>query len=127
MTKVADRYPDLSPLEKALYAKRAAEIITKRGWMQDGGYGENGERCLYTALRQATTETNPGSYCDTLMRLTYDLADKLGLEFGPMIIEWNDRPGRTVDEVLALLNDYAAENIHTDNHLVIENGEVVPA
>jgi hypothetical protein len=68
-----------------------SQLIRRYGWVQ-GDYG--GKDCGYCIVG-ALTEGGVGS-----MDFAYTIADKIG---GMHIVDWNDAPGRTVNEVLALL------------------------
>ena len=69
--------------------EKAAQLIEKRGWCQHRYFGDNGELCIVGALDSVGA---PENVCTQIMN-----------ELNCGISSWNDRAGRTVDEVLAAL------------------------
>lgn len=89
--------------------KNAAKLIEERGWIQ-GSYGDhvNGF-CSIGALDKATDT-------DTYYPAARRLAEAVPKEFCPQlkvsinrVIEYNDTPGRTRDEVLQLFRKAASD------------------
>lgn len=83
----------------------AAELLERDGWCQGHFKNKVGQRCLRGALIAATA--NDG-YINTkrLVEATEAIeAAHDGRFYGAT---WNDRPGRTADEVIALLREAAA-------------------
>ena len=86
-----DRRRDLSQESRDLLA--AAEYIRAHGWCQFSSYGSSDPQssaCIVGALWRVTQSHER----------TKRLTDRLGV---PHLIRWNDTRGRTVDEVLDLL------------------------
>lgn len=85
-------------------ARKAIDILLKGGWCNDGPIGPNGERCLAMATVAASMEYD--SHVDrrvaSLLGLDWRNADLASLIGG-----WNDEPGRTIDEVLSVLERVA--------------------
>ena len=89
---------------------RAAEIV-ERGWCQHRAVIRTGplsQYCLVGALSIATLEVSP--------KRPLNLSDILGSilamqspSFGESLIEWNDNPRRTQQEVVDLLRDAAVQ------------------
>lgn len=72
----------------------AADYIEKYGWWQgDLGCGPNGERCAGTAIQESEYESG------AIFRLT----KYLGLEHPYEIVDWNDHPARTKEQVIDVL------------------------
>ena len=70
-------------------AHKAADYIEKHGWTQGEYEREDGAVCLAGAISRVA-----------LGARVHDLDD---LVPDSCVIQWQDRPGRTKDEVLALL------------------------
>ena len=77
--------------------QRAANLIREHGWTQDDYVGTNGRLCAWQAIFLATA---PRSMDAALQSVHRELLLR-GWQHG--IIAWNDADGRTVDEVLELL------------------------
>lgn len=76
---------------------RAAEIIEKRGWCQ-GGIGMHGKRvCAFWAIEFA------GGATMAHIR-------KMNAATGMSIAAWNDAPGRTKEEVIAVLRELSSQS-----------------
>lgn len=81
--------------------RQAADIIRARGWAQRDYTADNGSVCILQAIHTVTggPGTASGSALDTLR-------DRIRREFGEdpsSVPVWNDRPGRTVADVLRIL------------------------
>lgn len=84
--------------------RKAAELIRREGWW-DGtpGASVDGSQCLATALHAVTTHDVTLPVPERTARYGAGrrlLLRRLGT---PNIVTWNDAPGRTVEEVLAVL------------------------
>lgn len=87
-------------------AKKAADYIREHGWIQ-GRYFEkmpdefgifgSGACCVHGAIINATNADNCGT----------PLAVAFGKEIDGVPHEWNDAPGRTKEEVLAVFDRIA--------------------
>ena len=72
---------------------RTIAVLRKYGWKQ-GGYGApGGPRCIAGAIAQTNREADIDS-----------ILERLRKHLGMPVWQWNDVPGRTVDEVIALLS-----------------------
>lgn len=87
--------------------KDAAHEIERRGWFQGDYVGPDGSVCVIGAIR-AACGMDPHTY---LFREESDMEHSMALELvaarcGYLRLSvhvWNDAPGRTVGEVLAVL------------------------
>lgn len=82
---------------------KAADLIERDGWCQKHFRGENGEHCLTDALMRAagcfpgdSFGTKAVSYGKAYDVLTRRVRRK-------NLVFWNDKPGRTKDEVVVAL------------------------
>lgn len=75
----------------------AANLIETRGWHQGSYESKDGCLCIFGAVHQAA---NHGDYEEA-----WHLLWERTVTDSP--IDWNDQPGRTKDEVLALLRETA--------------------
>jgi len=82
----------MNDLETAGKLRAAAAVLRHRGWCQGDWQGPNGSVCLAQSL----------VLVDGWKRVP---VDALGLAWS--VGEWNDQPGRTVDEVLDRLESTA--------------------
>lgn len=77
--------------------------IERRGWTQDTFEDAQGHVCIIGA----------GNYAADDLGLQGEIFTLWGLEFSKLINSnvspWNDKPGRTVEEVLAKLDEFKAE------------------
>jgi hypothetical protein len=86
---------------------RAADVIAERGLCKGSFEGPDGSVCAGGALRVALTggPTNPlgddqfGTYMYAVHRMT-DVVDDV-------VVNWNDAPQRTADDVIAALQEAA--------------------
>lgn len=76
---------------------RAAELIEEHGWCQGGFYDDQGRMCVDFALLMAEATSN-----ERARRLLTDELRRRG-DRERSVVEWNDAPGRTQLEVLAVL------------------------
>ncbi len=79
------------PISRTL--RRAADMIERQGWCQGQWADKHGRVCIMGAL--GDTESDPAAFCAACHRLSTHLGQRLSM--------WNDEPGRTKDEVLAML------------------------
>jgi len=75
--------------------ERAAQILEHSGWCQQYSHRSSGESCLYGAILDAA----PGSAMDAV----YEVRERIGVMNTVGLFDWNDAPGRTLSEVLAVL------------------------
>jgi len=73
---------------------KPSEIIRERGWCQGVSTDIHGRHCLWGAVQEATQRDIP-----TADKILAQLREAVGSN--PII--WNDRRGRTADEVIAVL------------------------
>ena len=94
----------MSPDISAVY-RRAAEVLTERGWCQDDTEDESGRLCAIGAIRVADgSPADGGDDQDRDDELLRPLHHHVGL-----ISAWNDTPGRTVAEVVDALVSVAIQ------------------
>jgi len=80
--------------------ERTAEIIRDCGWCQDSWETGEGAVCLVTALQRATTSFDGSDEAHVILQRRLMLVG-----WTSSMTRWNDVEGRTVDDVLALLED----------------------
>jgi len=78
--------------------ERAANLIRERGWVQGQYTTDDGAVCISMAIYLAI-----GPEVDAALRRVQDGLLARGWQRG--LIAWNDVDGRTVDEVLELLEE----------------------
>lgn len=101
-------------------AKRAKAILEDKGWVQATGEGPNGERCLTAALEAARAVKSKSGLLPlshpkmfgAVLGILEEARPKVTRKARPFsystsLIEWNDRPNRTKEQVLALLEKAA--------------------
>ncbi|MEU8977634.1 hypothetical protein [Streptomyces sp. NPDC048309] len=97
-------------LTAAEHLELTALVIERWGWTQEADRGEKGEVCIrgaqFVLLRLGYGDA------DTLHRADVHLHQVLAPTGGGSFVAWNDVPGRTRDQVLALLRTAAAEARH---------------
>lgn len=108
----ADRYSDQAGRLEAVtrqpetfrsvsILRQAADIIRARGWAQRDYTADNGSVCILQAIHTVTGGT--GAASEGALDV---LRDRIRREFGEdasSVPVWNDRPGRTVEDVLRIL------------------------
>lgn len=87
------------PPEVAELLLNAAKVIERDGWCQHS-FSIKGTRCLVAALWEAGDYAGDVVYNHAKLRL-------LGFVDTPSVVGWNDVPGRTQAEVMALLCEAA--------------------
>jgi hypothetical protein len=80
--------------------RAAADLLATNGWIQGAPSDEHGRYCIDGAVNVVTDDANV--YKDA----TEAVLDHLGT---PSITGWNDKPGRTAEQVIAVLRETAAE------------------
>jgi hypothetical protein len=90
----------------------AAEYIEKYGWVQGRAGGPIGQMnypaCAYGAIDAASANPDPYEASELTNEVCEMLNEYLGItEPGANFIRFNDTPGRTASEVVALLRDAA--------------------
>lgn len=93
------QHPELEPVQQ--YCLEAAEYIRIHGWCQ-GSWAIGRSVCTAQALRMVIPK--PG-YIFSFRNALQHLIDTLGGEITPVM--FNDAPGRTKEDVLALLEKAA--------------------
>ena len=87
--------------------RAAAKIIRKHGWHQGNYVNElTGQVCLFGAINAAVTgdPNNESPYANRATNAGRLFEDRLkGLGLGEDGIDFNDAPGRKVEDVLAIL------------------------
>jgi len=88
--------------------RRAADLIEEHGWVQ-GEYGN--KRKGYCVIGALGREALPMTYHDAVVRLDAALPDTFPEKTSRFqrLVEWNDTPGRTRDEVLQLFRKAAGD------------------
>ena len=84
------------------FLEQAREVLITKGWIQHSCVDDTGRVCLIQAL----WDVGEGTWMEPYEYLQQRL--------GEVPIIWNDAPGRTVDEVIAMLRE-EAENWRTRN------------
>lgn len=83
-------------------AKAAAEYLSKHGWCQYDEFNESGACCMNGAIIKATgVENAPSS------PLYEVCCQEVGVSVGSLGAIFNDAPGRTKEEVLAIFDRIA--------------------
>lgn len=77
----------------------AADVLERDGWCQGEGIDDDGRRCIVSALGAASGTGFEGGRLWT----ESNLAVRRQLNNDELLSTWNDEPGRTIDEVTALL------------------------
>lgn len=85
----------LTAVQKSYLA--AADLLERGGWCQGRGRGPGGSKCLVMALVYATIKD--ADYPKAI--------EALESRLGKRPADWNDEPGRTKEEVIALLREAA--------------------
>lgn len=83
------------PKSPNVYA-RAADLLRRDGWCQGMSHHPDGRWCLVGVLSLEAWEPNR-------------VKTKLGILPLGSVSDWNDAPGRTLPEVLAVLDELAGE------------------
>ena len=73
----------------------AADLIEKKGWIQGANWRPGRGFCVFGAIDRVAKNDGP-AFNDAVKRV-YSLIEGHG------IAKWNDEPGRTKEEVLAML------------------------
>jgi len=78
--------------------KAARERLVKDGWAQGHFTNVDGEHCMLGAVMEVVPVDADGySEADHYTHARYELGKAVGTQ---NLLEWNDYPGRQVDEVL---------------------------
>lgn len=87
-------------------AAKAAQYIRRHGWCQYDEVNERGNVCMNGAIRMVSIgDPGVGLRGDCPL---YDAAcDEVGIALGSLGAVWNDAPGRTKEEVLAVFDRIA--------------------
>lgn len=83
----------------------AADLLEEKGWTRKVAEDSQGRHCLVGALFQVILNLPPNNgsiYYDALEAVQQRLP-------GGRVVNWNDNPGRTAEQVIALLRRVAAE------------------
>lgn len=75
--------------------RRAAVLIRQRGWAQNSFHAADGSLCILAAIAEAAAGMG---------RDYRDAAQVVAERIGESLPYWNDRPGRTAEDVLAVLH-----------------------
>jgi hypothetical protein len=73
--------------------KEARRLIEEEGWTQGAFHNSRGY-CLVGAVEEATGYSDFGG----------EVVWELDLQLGDNVLYWNDKPGRTKEEVVSLLD-----------------------
>lgn len=97
-------------MEPAEVLRRAADVLRERGWVQ-GTYVDGGGACCVRGAVNVVLYGAPVSIecCDEEVQAMSALAAVAGIPKHGSISLWNDRQGRTLDEVLTALERAAVE------------------
>lgn len=97
----------MSDVVKAL--QHAADLIEKKGWIQ-GSYGDHVHG--FCSIGALNTVADPDVYYQATQRLAITVPEEFCRRLKPSIqriIEYNDTPGRTKEEVLQLFRKAAGD------------------
>ncbi len=98
----------IADIHTAKVLRRAVEIIERDGWIQGCFIGPGGERCATEAIAQAQVDlATPGRNIENDMRPLIAVRRYLTKA---AVFPWNDKEGRTVEEVINMLLTVA--NLH---------------
>lgn len=93
--------------------RRAVEVLDERGWWRGWYVGPGGCVCASAALAVAAgvnlDQDGVPDGEDDADRLWHDASEYVAVVAGRDLVIWNDRDGRTVDEVQALFLQAAEE------------------
>lgn len=95
----------MKPRELTL-GQKASSILLERGWRQGfwgAEFSKLGHVCMVEALSYAARDVLLAAATTDLFGLAEETVQRLGFRTTPEAIEWNDAPGRTVEEVLERL------------------------
>lgn len=82
----------------------AADKIEREGWFGAAGHGPN---CALIAINACVNDGDDFNYTETRKALVRGIGDD-GSFLSMNIVHWNNAPGRTKDEVVAMLRAVAA-------------------
>lgn len=83
---------------------KAIRQIEVRGWCQEHAIDSDGRVCIEQAINMSVRDTMDRDV--TIYRVRQPMLEHLARTEhypGDMLMDWNDAPGRTVDQVLGLL------------------------
>lgn len=80
-------------------ARRAINILEEYGWNQGEFISMNGTRCIVGAIDKAALLVGI-LYDNPLYAYKTKVVTQLSMSVGMSIIEWNDAPGRTKEQVI---------------------------
>jgi hypothetical protein len=88
--------------------RRAAQIVRERGWTQGRYEEEDGRMCVEGAMSLAHGYQAPAGNCDVV-------ADLFALRQVTLenVVDWNDAPERTAEDVIAAL-EAAADRLDAE-------------
>jgi hypothetical protein len=93
-------------LEVARDLRNAAGYLREHGWQQGSMGRKGGPMCLGGALWECVGRTRPIGSFSAALGIGHPQEPILALDWGG-VAYWNDRPGRTLDEVLDRLESAA--------------------
>jgi hypothetical protein len=105
--------PEASPplVQTIADLRTAADLLDERGWLQGAAVHRDGRLCAWRAIRLAVGEPIGSPMVTRLAPRRNRALEALYRHLGHQgIIDWNDTPGRTADEVKATLRG-AAEKL----------------
>jgi len=101
---------------------KSIQTLQERGWCQGGLDNDRGQVCLMGAV--VKTVQNTKAYHDIWDDFWMDFNNWVIAKCGVNPVFWNDKPGRTKEEVIALLREYAAEIGEPEKRRVLIPNEV---
>jgi hypothetical protein len=102
--------------ERIIVYRETAKLLRKRGWTQGVPHNAAGNRCLVYAVDCVLMQLGQGGVDGTMQNVASPLMEALGLApsvYWATLVDWNDEPGRTFDEVITLL-EQTAEKLETN-------------
>lgn len=106
---------DVTPAQAADVAEQAAQLLEDDGWCQRTAKDRDGRHCILGALADAGARLELG-YVAAGRHIAVDLVTHLGLPTSPdwigahdqtRLMDWNDEPDRTADDVIWALRHSA--------------------
>jgi hypothetical protein len=102
--------------ERVIVYRETAKLLRKKGWMQGAPYNGAGNQCLVYTVDCILRRLGQGGLEGTMLDVASPLMEALGLApsaYWATLLDWNDEPGRTADEVITLL-EQTAEKLEAD-------------
>lgn len=99
----------MKPSEVIQQRGKPSEVIQQRGWIQDEGKIPGVGICAGAAVCYAAHPENEGGQAHRASAKCERLWNRLEQVTGSGLTTWNDTPGRTIEQVIALLQEFETE------------------